>query len=469
VALLERVRVRVLGALTDGLLGRDLLRDSGERTEDTEAALASSAFAAEQLIAFSLPGVAADGAAVVVGAGLASVFLPPRLLALGAASAVLAGLLAWLVRRAAGRAAAGAWSAYEPVAAAVHVCVAGGVDVVGNGQAERVRAAAHASALAYVRASRRSDFLAGLSGRVPVLAAILATFGAVLWGAGDPDPVRALGDAVVVASVLPALAGLVQSTVELARGAPTLAPLAKLVLGAPDARHVAGVGDVPRFPAPITWDAVTFAYAGGEPVLSRVSARLVPGRLLVVAGPNGAGKSTLLRLAIGLGAPSSGTVRVDETPLTAVDVQALRRSVAYVPQPPFFPPRATVEEAMRLLAPDASRETLESCLDRLGVLAKLRALRPDAPLSVAVLSLSAGERQRVALARALAQDARVLLLDEPDANLDAAGVALLVPLLRELCTTHQVAVVAHTEVLLDAADDLVHLGGPRPARAATTP
>jgi ABC-type transport system involved in cytochrome bd biosynthesis fused ATPase/permease subunit len=91
-------------------------------------------------------------------------------------------------------------------------------------------------------------------------------------------------------------------------------------------------------------------------------------------------------------------------------------------------------------------------------LARLRqAAGNSSPLDVRVDALSIGERQRVALARILLRDAPIVLLDEPDANLDAAGVDLVRTVVRELAQSRTVAVAAHTESLTAAADVVLRL------------
>ena len=89
----------------------------------------------------------------------------------------------------------------------------------------------------------------------------------------------------------------------------------------------------------------------------------------------------------------------------------------------------------------------------LAVLAR----KGSAPLDVRVDSLSIGERQRVALARLLCRDASLFLLDEPDANLDRAGIVLVAELIRELAGRGMVAFAAHTPELLEIADRVVVL------------
>jgi ABC-type transport system involved in cytochrome bd biosynthesis fused ATPase/permease subunit len=99
---------------------------------------------------------------------------------------------------------------------------------------------------------------------------------------------------------------------------------------------------------------------------------------------------------------------------------------------------------------------MEQALDRVGLLGPLRRAGGD-PLAVRVDTLSVGERQRVGLARLLCKEATLVLLDEPDANLDRAGIALVADLVRELARDGMVAIAAHTAELLQVADRVVVL------------
>jgi ABC-type transport system involved in cytochrome bd biosynthesis fused ATPase/permease subunit len=134
-----------------------------------------------------------------------------------------------------------------------------------------------------------------------------------------------------------------------------------------------------------------------------------------------------------------------------------RRSIAYLSQRPFLSDRATVGGAMCLLAPDADGETFECSLRQVKLWPVLVHRSPQSPLDVKVGSLSAGEKQRLALARVLARRAPVILLDEPDANLDAEGLELLTALLRELAPGRMIAVAAHSPRLIASADRVLAL------------
>ncbi|MFE3448227.1 ABC transporter ATP-binding protein [Nonomuraea sp. NPDC059194] len=155
---------------------------------------------------------------------------------------------------------------------------------------------------------------------------------------------------------------------------------------------------------------------GERQVLSEVSLTVRRGEWLAVIGPNGAGKSTLLRAIMGL-VPREGSVRFDGAPPGRPRERA--RRVAFAPQTPALPAGMTVFDYallgrtpyIRYLGRESrrDRDVTASVLDRLDLTA-LAGRRVE--------NLSGGERQRVVLARALAQEAPVLLLDEPTTALD---------------------------------------------------
>lgn len=160
--------------------------------------------------------------------------------------------------------------------------------------------------------------------------------------------------------------------------------------------------------------------AGGRTVLGPLDLDLAHGECLGLVGPNGAGKTTLLRLLAGVLPPSAGEVRYLGRPYSALSRRELARRVAYVPQVrparvPFtveelvlqgrFPYLSALQLSMRPEDFRAAREALE-----LAGVAHLAGRRLD--------ELSGGERQAAYIAAALAQEADILLLDEPTTHLD---------------------------------------------------
>ena len=180
--------------------------------------------------------------------------------------------------------------------------------------------------------------------------------------------------------------------------------------------------------------SLTFTHPRAEePAVREVSLSVSPGRLLAVAGPNGAGKSTLLRLLSGGIAPEAGEVRLDERLLGDLTDRERARALAVVPQSESSPFPVTVREMVGMgryahlgpWEPVGSRDqaVVDRALERCAV-------TPFADRQLG--ELSGGERQRARIARALAQEAPVLLLDEPTAGLDLRYRMELFHLLREL-------------------------------------
>jgi heme exporter protein A len=177
---------------------------------------------------------------------------------------------------------------------------------------------------------------------------------------------------------------------------------------------------------------------GRVPVLAGVSADLRAGEVLLVMGANGSGKSTLLRCLAGLLRPQAGTIRLRDDG-DELDAAARRRRVGYVaPDLAFYEPLTAAENlAFFCRLRGIGRERADQLLARLGV----PAARPAG-------ALSSGMRQRLRWAWALLHRPRLLLLDEPFQNLDAAGEAALRALLDEHLAAAGMAVVATPAALV---------------------
>jgi iron complex transport system ATP-binding protein len=156
----------------------------------------------------------------------------------------------------------------------------------------------------------------------------------------------------------------------------------------------------------------------GAPVVDALDLDVASGAWLCLIGPNGAGKTTVLRAIAGL-VPFAGDVRVGSLEIGAADRRSVARAVAYVPQRPLLPEGTTVTDYVLMgRNPYIGYLSSEKRSDLRAVRRVLDRLDLGSLRGRDVASLSGGEAQRVVLARALAQEAPVLLLDEPTSELD---------------------------------------------------
>ena len=181
---------------------------------------------------------------------------------------------------------------------------------------------------------------------------------------------------------------------------------------------------------------------GGARVVQEVSATIARGEWVGLIGPNGAGKTTVLRALAGL-VPFAGEVVLDERPLGSGTRREASRRVALVPQSPRMPAELTVAEYVLLgRTPHIGYLGSEGRSDRLAAERAIARLELRPFVSRRLGSLSGGERQRATLARALAQDAPVLLLDEPTTGLDLGHEQHALELVDELRRDEQLTVVS---------------------------
>jgi zinc/manganese transport system ATP-binding protein len=208
---------------------------------------------------------------------------------------------------------------------------------------------------------------------------------------------------------------------------------------------------------------------GGRQVLSDVTFSLRKGEFTGVIGPNGAGKTTLLRVILGLIEPSGGQVLIDGQPVNSKN----KAAIGYVPQKlvidPDMPLRARDVVALGIdghrlgfaLPSRQRREMIEAALDDVGAARYANAR---------VGELSGGEQQRVLIAHALISRPKLLLLDEPLANLDISSEQEIVAVLGRLAREQKIAILlsAHDmNPLLGVMDRIVYVANGRAATGST--
>ncbi len=204
-----------------------------------------------------------------------------------------------------------------------------------------------------------------------------------------------------------------------------------------------------------------FAGAPGEPrpIVQNISFSLSAGDGLGVIGPSASGKSTLARALVGAWLPQRGTIRLDGAALDQFEVEALGRDIGYLPQDiELF--EGSVAENIARFEDSAPSEAVIAAACAAGVHDMILRLPEgyETRIGEGGAMLSAGQRQRIALARALYGEPFLVILDEPNSNLDAEGDAALTAAIASVRERGGVAVViAHRPAALSAVDTLMVL------------
>lgn len=193
------------------------------------------------------------------------------------------------------------------------------------------------------------------------------------------------------------------------------------------------------------------------PVIRGISLLLEPGQQLAIIGPSAAGKSTLVRAMLGIYRPLTGTVRLDGAEIDQWDRETLGEHIGYLPQDVELLDGSIGENIARFGDIDAARVVVAA--KAAGVHSMILRLPEGYDTQLIGNVLSAGQRQRIGLARALYGDPQLVVLDEPNANLDQEGEAALARTLAELKQAGRtVVVITHRKNILDLADKILLMG-----------
>lgn len=239
-----------------------------------------------------------------------------------------------------------------------------------------------------------------------------------------------------------------------------------------------GLGQKPKtmaLPPPkgaITLDQVIYAPPDTDlnrPVIKRVSLLVAAGESVAIVGPSRAGKSTLARLIVGAIAPNSGLVRLDGADLRTWDSDQLGRQIGYLAQDvELFP--GTIAENIARFDPAASDEQVVTAAMNANahqlILSQKKGYMTE--IGPGGVRLSGGERQRIGLARALYGNPRLMVLDEPNSNLDMEGEQALQEAIDKakargttvLLITHKPSIASRCDRVLMLRDGVVELYGP---------
>ena len=231
------------------------------------------------------------------------------------------------------------------------------------------------------------------------------------------------------------------------------------VLNRPLEVDAASGGLRPKFAGGITFDDVTFTYAGTKtPALDRVSFSIPPGTMLGLVGRSGSGKSTVTRLLQGINRDYTGYVKIDSADLREINLRHLRSSFGVVLQDNFLfrgsirynilagRPGLTLDDAVRAARLAGAEEFIERMPN--GYETYIEEGSPN---------LSGGQRQRLAIARALITDPRILILDEATSALDPESEALVNANLLRIARGRTMVIVSHRLSSLTECDQIMVL------------
>jgi ABC-type multidrug transport system fused ATPase/permease subunit len=441
--------------------------------EEADAAVFEGRNVAEQVIVRHLPPLVAEPIAVAV---LLIVLRPSGVpIVAGAGAVVVAAALLAVLRNATVARQRGAWRKYMDVARDTLTSIRAAPELIASGHEREYLEKLRQSVDEWTTIAARAERNAAVFQRIPFAAVVIV--GVMLIA---QTRALELGQLIRLAVFFPPIAGLMRTVFELVKMAPRVGVLGPALDvrrervekdAARAGSNVTGTPLVPptlqpppQMPCEIRFENVGFSY-GDVQVLKNVSFVWKPGEILGIKGPNGSGKSTLLKLMLGLLVPTEGKILVGGVDLREIDLNAWRRGIAYLPQRPYVPEKATVLEAMRLTAPGLTEEEARRGLEELGVWERLETKAAYSagppgiePIKTPICPLSVGVRQRVILARTFGAGAQLLVLDEPDENLDSEARAVLVRHLHSVRSKQLIVIATHDAALLNVCRISIELG-----------
>ena len=326
---------------------------------------------------------------------------------------------------------------------------------------------------AFIRALMSMQLLSYLAGGLPGLILSGSTLLVFLYG-GYQVIHGALTMGAFVAflayqmRLFPPIQALMGLYTSLATARVSLARVDQIFGTAPEVLEAADAKALPKVRGEVSFEAVSFAFDRGGPVLNGVSFRVCAGETLAVVGPSGSGKSTIADLLLRLFDPDCGVVRLDGHDLRQIRLADLRRHVVLVDQEPFVF-HASIAENLRYARPDATERDLEEAAQAAGIGEFIAGLPEQYETQVGErgMALSAGERQRIALARAFLAAPAVLVMDEPTASLDPVSERHVIAGYEAVMQGRTTILITHRLELASQADRILVLDGAAIAESGT--
>ena len=229
--------------------------------------------------------------------------------------------------------------------------------------------------------------------------------------------------------------------------------LFELIDTVPETHDLPDAQVMKRIQGKVRFDAVTFAYDDGRPVLQEINWTAGIGESIALVGPSGAGKTTMLNLIPRFYDPVAGQVQIDGVDISKVTMQSLRDQIAVVSQDvQLF--NLSVRENIQYGRLDATAEEIEAAAEAANAHAFILELSDgyDTVVGERGTKLSGGQKQRIAIARAVLRDARILLLDEATSSLDSSSEAIVQEALERLMRNRTTFIIAHRLSTVQHAD-----------------
>jgi len=233
--------------------------------------------------------------------------------------------------------------------------------------------------------------------------------------------------------------------------------LKRTIHEAQQAREVLGTGTLPTLDKSVKLQAVSFAY-DEHAVLTDIDIEIPAGCLTTLIGPSGSGKTTVVDLVIGLLRPQSGTVSIDEVPISELSLKAWRHMIGYVPQETLLL-HDSVLHNVTLDDPELSEQDAVQALQDAGAWEFVSGMAQGIHSTVGErgAKLSGGQRQRIMIARALVHKPKLLILDEATSALDPENEAAIGKTMEALRGRLTILAISHQTALVDAADRVYRL------------
>jgi len=461
----RRVRAQLFDSLTATIEGYPALAPLGAPPiEQLESEIAKGVPWVEALVAVTLPSIVGNAAALPVIAWLSWIRVGMSATLIASGALLCGAVLAAFIARQVATLGTVAWDRYQPVARLIESGFRGRVELGIHRRSSAHREGLLAAIARWAHAERRLFVWGSVAGRlVPaatassavVLAAVAGYHPLGLMHQVMDQPSRSVVAASLLAlTALPVIASLTRGIADWSTEWPHLNALAVFVgsvrkgepphSAQPSARATVGS---------IRAEDVRFEYTGrrfGEPpTIVEASVVWQEHESLAISGANGSGKTTLTWLLMGIIDPAAGAVLIE---MDGVEhpPSVLAGRIAYLPQQPYFEELQSVGEAIRFIAPDATDGEIERLISVL--LENHAAGNAERLIERSVMSLSVGERRVIALARVLLRKSELVILDEPEANLDAPLRQNVIKVLRDAKSRCRMLIVTHDDAFAAIAD-----------------